>query len=223
MKFDHEIFEPLPKITKDNAIKHALELISGAANPVNLWWPILNAPSGIFPAGTKDRIFPIFYCCVFDLFESVARYLKPIDEELGKLGVGLLRHNIREISLQCTWAGEFIDQFTISEQVYLRAMRNRFVHGYLHGTLQDLRFIKVSWNGNIIRRTMATSEIQTVSQCMKGNDDLEKIRHLRVREVSALRNYIHGISELLTDPSEVKLALESDHVIYFENRSLFQK
>ena len=209
---------------KELLVRAAVEVVHGAVEPLKVWSPMLFPADGNLIVGNVQRAFPILFCCIRDL----ARAPSVLNEKVQKAqntGFEWLEVNLREISLQCSYAQNFVQQYSTDEQIYLSLYRDRMVHGFLGGTANPSRGIWVI-QGEELKCKNFTKERQLKAiKRAKGSDNSDALAILRLflKHQQEIADYLSGIQELFVDTAVLGEALMNDHVIYFDKRSTYAK
>lgn len=206
-------------------IRSVVEIVHGITEPLIAWGPMLFSPKEEVPVWIKIRVFPLFFVCIRDIAEAPDIHLSKIVAKESRGEPGFFYRNVREIILQCSFASELIETFTVAEQIYLAILRDRFVHGYLSGSTRPERDIKIVEHGRVIKKRYAKAEISDACDNARSghSDDSAALLALFVKSWPNLRTYVLAIEGLIGIDKGLEQALLIDGVIYSTRRSSYQQ
>lgn len=140
----------------------AYEVVIASLTPLEAWGFYLTDSAFDREPELRNRLTTLWICSVLDVMEAELRFLPEIKREAEQNGFVILADNCIQLQKYCTLAGEFLDQFTREEQIFLMDIRNQWVHGYYAARHRNIIKVKVVTNGKL--------EVESL--------DIEDFRHI---------------------------------------------
>ena len=203
--------------SKELIVRALVEVISGSVMPIRVWAPLVfSKHDSDFAMHARVTAFPILYGCIRDIAEAGHEKVAKIADEARLEGYGVLGMNAERFSERCNLARPILEMFDEDEQILLALLRDRLAHGYLNGTSNKTRSVKIIQDGKVVGKTFERDILTQKLKTQFPSDDLLDINPMINKVSNAFAEYVPKIDEYNVSVQELTGALMNDGLVIFE-------
>ena len=205
--------------SKELIVRALVEVISGSVMPIRVWAPLVfSKHDSEFAMHTRVTAFPILYGCIRDIVEAGHKYVPKIAVDAHQAGFGMLGMNAERFSDRCNLALPILKMFDEDEQILLALLRDRLAHGYLNGTSNKTRSVKVIQDGKVVGKTFERDILTQKLKAQFPSGDLLDINPMINKVSNTFAEYVPKIDEYNVSVQELTGALMNNSLVIFEEK-----
>ncbi len=198
-------------------VRALAEVIYGTTMPITTWGPLVfSNPKSDLAMHARVATFPILFGCIRDMVEAGPKRVLPIAKEARKAGFNTLGMNADIFSERCNLALPILEMFNEEEQILLALLRDRLVHGYLSGTSNQHRTVKVTRDHKVVKAQFDRDTLDQIVKSYFSNNDLVEINPMINRISTTFADYVSKIEEYNVPIHDLTQALMEDCIVIFE-------
>lgn len=205
--------------SKELIVRALVEVIYGSIMPITIWGPLVfTNPKSDLEMQARVAAFPILFSCIRDIVEAGPKHIAPIENEARQAGFGTLAMNAYIFSERCKLALPILKMFSEEEQIHLALLRDRLAHGYLDGTSNKTRSVKITRDGKVVKVKFDRDTLNQIEKKHFPSDNLLDINPMINKVSAAFAEYNSKIEEYDISVPKLTEALMEGGIVIFEKK-----
>lgn len=185
------------------------EIWIGAATPFEAWGFYIFSNEFADEPELKNKLMVLYLAAAFDLVEAETRHLPAAIKEAEDEGFSTLAENGKQLKNIGRAAAKLLSLFSTEEQLFIQAVRNTWVHGYLAGRHSDTIKAKLVRDGAIDTVSLTHKEYHDRVRPIYERGELDDtLSEIRARAISSCPEYWKGIEEICSVEDIHQLLIE---------------
>lgn len=187
---------PSPLSDEERVVVRKLEeVILGLRQPLTVWFQYLVVHPDHQDDDFKDVAFVILMGCMRDMIDAHTKRFAAIRAEARNTDSSLIYGSVSAMEQACLMPLSVFSSMSDDEQCLVFMVRDRVVHGYLSGTTQEARHVKIVKNRRVEAKRLTKKQILEIS----GESRMvlrERIRPIRLRSMPQVTSYANRVFQL---------------------------